>query len=391
MKPTTRKSNISNPPAELSGHVGPDLRIDGAHTANIESNSPESYEDDHGVDLSAGDLDMLPDWQRRQINQLARLMRDRQMELDRREAELNARMANFESQQRSAALAMAEELPYMAKPAASPEPAPARSSSPLRTIEETIRAWRRKWRGQSATLQVDEAEVTDSVTVRLEKLSEAESQLAQQWALLKNARSLHSLREKEFAGYAQKLEREIEQSRTQQQQWLDQEQSQLAQQRDDLVYRESELAKVQHELEMAFEDLRVIRDELELAWAEIRVRIPSSLRRRLDQQTEKAVERFDTATYARNQATRSEIRNLLQQLELVKLEIQESQVQLEDYSQQQEAEMRRARKDLADRETLVRAQLAELRREYESLNDSKLEILKDRYQELSREIASKAA
>ena len=63
-------------------------------------------EEDQGVDLTSADLETLPDWQRRQINQLARLMRDRQMELDRREAELNARMANFESQQRSAALAM---------------------------------------------------------------------------------------------------------------------------------------------------------------------------------------------------------------------------------------------------------------------------------------------
>jgi len=348
-------------------------------------------EDDQGVDLTSADLETLPDWQRRQINQLARLMRDRQIELDRREAELNARMANFESQQRRAALAQDEPIIHAAKPAhEAPQPT-AEAAGPLRSIEEKIRQWRRKWRGQTTEVPEVDQVLEGPVTVRLEKLSEAESQLAQQWALLKNARSLQALREKEFAGYTAKVEREIEQSRAQQHQWLEQEQQQLARDQEELVRRENELAGVQQEMQYAFEDLQLIRDQLEMAWAEIRVRIPSALRRRLDQQTDHAVDQYDKALHARNQVAKSEIRQMLHQLELAKLDLQEQQVQLEDDADQHHGEIRRAKHELADREAQVRAQLAELRREHESLNDTKLEILKERYQDLSRQITPKAA
>ncbi|PQO31188.1 hypothetical protein C5Y96_12630 [Blastopirellula marina] len=391
MKPTIRPSNITPSPRPLSEQGTPELRIDPPHSASVDSNSADYLEEDQGVDLTAADLDTLPDWQRRQINQLARLMRDRQMELDRREAELNARMANFESQQRSAALSMDEPLPHSVKPSAQPSQPKSSSASPLRNIEETIRGWRRKWRGQSTEIPEVEPEIHDSITVRLEKLSEAESQLAQQWALLKNARSLQALREKEFAGYTQKVEREMEQSRAQQHLWLEQEQLQLSRDQEELARRENELADVQQEMQYAFEELQLIRDQLEMAWAEIRVRIPSALRRRLDQQTDSAVDHFDKALHARNQAAKAEIRQMLHQLELAKLEIQEQHVQLEDNADQHHTEIRRAKHDLSDREAQVRAQLAELRREHESLNDTKLEILKERYQDLSREITPKAA
>ncbi|QDU78187.1 hypothetical protein Pan97_52700 [Bremerella volcania] len=391
MKPTIRPSNITPSSRPLSEQASPELRIDPPHAPSVDSNSADVLEDDQGVDLASADLETLPDWQRRQINQLARLMRDRQMELDRREAELNARMANFESQQRSAALAMDQPLPKSAKP--TPQEPQAKASNPggLWSIEEKIRQWRRKWRGQTTDIPEVEPEMEGPVTVRLEKLSEAESQLAQQWALLKNARSLQALREKEFAAYTAKVEREIEQSRAQQHQWLEQEQQQLAHDQDELVRRENELAGVQQEMQYAFEELQLIRDQLEMAWAEIRVRIPSALRRRLDQQTDHAVDHFDKALHARNQAAKSEIRQLLHQLELAKLEIQEQQVRLEDEADQHHTELRRAKHELADREAQVRAQLAELRREHESLNESKLEILKERYQDLSREITPKAA
>jgi len=391
MKPTIRKSNVTPSSRPLSEQGSPELRIDPPHAANVEGTAADTLEDDQGVDLTSADLETLPDWQRRQINQLARLMRDRQMELDRREAELNARMANFESQQRSAALAAGEAFPQapQAKPQATASEAP--SASPLRSIEEKIRQWRRKWRGQETDIADVEPEFDDTVTVRLEKLSEAESQLAQQWALLKNARSLQALREKEFAGYAEKVEREMEQSRAQQHQWLEQEQEQLSRDQQELARREDEVAGVQQEMQFAFEELQVVRDQLEMAWAEIRVRIPSALRRRLDQQTDHAIDHFDKALHARNQAAKSEIRQMLHQLELAKLEIQEQQVQLEDDADQQHNELRRAKHDLADREAQVRAQLAELRREHESLNETKLEILKERYQDLSREITPQAA
>ncbi|WDI44572.1 hypothetical protein [Bremerella sp. P1] len=391
MKPTIRPANITPSPRPISEQGSPELRIDPPHAPSVESNPADTLEDEQGVDLSSADLETLPDWQRRQINQLARLMRDRQMELDRREAELNARMANFESQQRSAALAMDEPLPQSVKPTSHEPDSKASSASPLRSIEEKIRQWRRKWRGQETDISEIEPEVDDRVTVRLEKLSEAEAQLAQQWALLKNARSLQALREKEFAGYTQKVEREIEQSRAQQHQWLEQEQEQLSRDQDELARRENELADVQQEMQYAFEELQVIRDQLEMAWAEIRVRIPSALRRRLDQQTDHAVDHFDKALHARNQAAKSEIRHMLHQLELAKLEIQEQQVQLEDDADQHHTAIRRAKHELADREAQVRSQLGELRREHESLNDTKLEILKERYQDLSREITPKAA
>ncbi len=384
-----RKPDISPQPREESLHVTPELRIDPPHKTETESAQSTMWEEDQGVDLTAADLETLPDWQRRQINQLARLLRDRQIDLDRREAELNARMANFESQQRSAALAYAEQFAH----APSPEPAaasPPKSASPLRTIEEKIRSWRRKWRGETPE-PAAEPTIDDGVTVRLEKLAEAESQLAHQWALLKNARSLQALREKEFAGYAQKVEREMEQSRAQQHRWLEQEQQQLAQQQEDVERREAEQAGVQQELELAFEELQVIRNQLELAWAEIRVRIPSALRRRLDQQTEQAVDHFDQAVHARHQSSKLEIRHLLHHLELAKLDIQEQQVQLEDDTQRQFAELRRAKRELSDREAQVRAQLAELRREQETLNETKLDLLKERYQELSQEMMPKAA
>lgn len=391
MKPTIRPSNITPSPRPLSEQAAPELRIDPPHSASVDSNSADYLEEDQGVDLTSADLETLPDWQRRQINQLARLMRDRQMELDRREAELNARMANFESQQRSAALSMDEPLPQSVKVAPQPSPSKTSSASPLRSIEETIRGWRRKWRGQTTEIPELEPEIHDSITVRLEKLSEAEAQLAQQWALLKNARSLQALREKEFAGYTQKVEREMEQSRAQHHQWLEQEQHQLSRDQEELARRENELAGVQQEMQYAFEELQLIRDQLEMAWAEIRVRIPSALRRRLDQQTDSAVDHFDKALHARNQSAKAEIRHMLHQLELAKLEIQEQQVQLEDHADQHHAEIRRAKHELSDREAQVRAQLAELRREHESLNDTKLEILKERYQDLSREITPKAA
>lgn len=391
MKPTIRPSNITPSPRPLSEQGSPELRIDPPHSASIEGTSADSMEEDQGVDLTSADLDTLPDWQRRQINQLARLMRDRQMELDRREAELNARMANFESQQRSAALAMDEPLPRPAKAAQQSSPSKASPTGPLRSIEETIRGWRRKWRGQATDIPDVEPEVHDSITVRLEKLSEAEAQLAQQWALLKNARSLQALREKEFAGYTQKVEREMEQSRAQHHLWLEHEQQQLSRDQEELARRENELAGVQQEMQYAFEDLQLIRDQLEMAWAEIRVRIPSSLRRRLDQQTDHTVEHFDKALHTRNQSAKAEIRQMLHQLELAKLEIQEQQVQLEDNAEQHHTDIRRAKHELSDREAQVRAQLAELRREHESLNDTKLEILKERYQDLSREITPKAA
>lgn len=391
MKPTIRPSNITPSPRPLSEQGSPELRIDPPHTASVEGNSADHLEEDQGVDLSSADLETLPDWQRRQINQLARLMRDRQMELDRREAELNARVANFESQQRSAALSMEQPLPQATKPSVHQPESKAPPAGGLRSIEETIRSWRRKWRGQATDIPEVEPDIEGPVTVRLEKLSEAEAQLAQQWALLKNARSLQALREKEFAGYTQKVEREIEQSRAQQHQWLEQEQKQLSRDQEELARRENELASVQQEIQFAFEDLQAIRDELELAWAEIRVRIPSALRRRLDQQTDHAVDHFDKALHARNQAAKSEIRQMLHQLELAKLEIQEQQVQLEDDADQHHLEIRRAKHELADREAQVRAQLGELRREHESLNDTKLEILKERYQDLSREITPKAA
>lgn len=391
MKPTIRQSNFTPASRPLSEQVSPELRIDPPHAASIEGSSVDSLEDDQGVDLTSADLETLPDWQRRQINQLARLMRDRQMELDRREAELNARMANFESQQRSAALAMAEPFPQTVKPATQAPQPQTSPASPLRSIEEKIRQWRRKWRGQATDIPSVEPETESPVTVRLEKLSEAESQLAQQWALLKNARSLQALREKEFTGYTQKVEREMEQSRAQQHQWLEQEQQQLSRDQEELARRENELAGVQQEMQYAFEELQAIRDQLEMAWAEIRVRIPSALRRRLDQQTDHAVDHFDKALHARNLAAKSEIRQMLHQLELAKLAIQEQQVQFEDDADQNHTEIRRAKHDLADREAQVRAQLAELRREHESLNDTKLEILKQRYQDLSREITPKAA
>lgn len=384
-----RKTDITPPRRDDSRHVMPELRIDPPHETNTESSHAEMLEEDQGVDLTAADLETLPDWQRRQINQLARLLRDRQVDLDRREAELNARMANFESQQRSAAFAHAEHLPKAA-PSPSSGTTSAEASNPLRSIEEKIRSWRRKWRGETSEPSVEPI-IDESVTVRLEKLAEAESQLAQQWALLKNARSLQALREKEFAGYAQKVEREMEQSRSQHHLWLEQEQEQLARQQEDVERRESDQAGVQQELELAFEELQVIRDQLELAWAEIRVRIPSALRRRLDQQTEQAVDHFDKALHSRNQSSKLEIRHLLHQLELAKLDIQEQQVQLEDDTQRQSSELRRARRELSDREALVRAQLNELRREQETLNETKLEILKERYQELSQEMLPKAA
>ncbi|MEW4563764.1 hypothetical protein AB1K70_14615 [Bremerella sp. JC770] len=391
MKPTIRPSSITPSPRPLSEQVSPELRIDPPHAANVDGSSADSMEDDQGVDLTSADLETLPDWQRRQINQLARLMRDRQMELDRREAELNARMANFEREQRQAALVKDEPVVPTAKPAdQAPQPT-AEPTGPLRSIEEKIRQWRRKWRGQTTEVPEGEHVLEGPVTVRLEKLSEAESQLAQQWALLKNARSLQALREKEFAGYTAKVEREIEQSRAQQHQWLEQEQQQLARDQEELARRENELASVQQEMQYAFEDLQLIRDQLEMAWAEIRVRIPSALRRRLDQQTDHAVDQYDKALHARNQAAKSEIRQMLHQLELAKLEIQEQQVQLEDDADQHHGEIRRAKHDLADREAQVRAQLAELRREHESLNDTKLEILKERYQDLSQQITPKAA
>ncbi|MBA2117432.1 hypothetical protein [Bremerella alba] len=391
MKPTIRPTNIKPSTRQLSEHGTPELRIDPPHASSVEGNSADHLEDDQGVDLTSADLETLPDWQRRQINQLARLMRDRQMELDRREAELNARMANFETQQRSAALAMDEPVPHTARATREEPEDKTEPAGPLRSIEEKIRQWRRKWRGQETEVCAIEPEVDGSVTVRLEKLSEAESQLAQQWALLKNARSLQALREKEFAGYTQKVEREMEQSRVQQHQWLEQEQRQLARDQEELAQRENEIADVQHEMQIAFEELQVIRDQLEMAWAEIRVRIPSALRRRLDHQTDHAVEHFDKALHARNQAAKSEIRQMLHQLELAKLDIQEQQVQLEDDTDQHHTEIRRAKHDLADRDAQVRAQLAELRREHESLNETKLEILKERYQDLSREITPKAA
>lgn len=391
MKPTIRPSNITPLPRPLSEQGSPELRIDPPHTPSLENSSPDLMEDDQGVDLTSADLETLPDWQRRQINQLARLMRDRQMELDRREAELNARMANFESQQRSAALAMEEPLPQSKKSAPQPPEPKTTSTSGLRSIEEKIRQWRRKWRGQETEIPEVEPEFDGRVTVRLEKLSEAEAQLAQQWALLKNARSLQALREKEFAGYTAKVEREIEQSRAQQHQWLEQEQQQLARDQEELARRENELAGVQQEMQYAFEELQLIRDQLEMAWGEIRVRIPSALRRRLDQQTDLAIDHFDKALHARNQAAKSEIRQMLHQLELAKLEIQEQQVRLEDEADQHHTELRRAKHELTDREAQVRAQLAELRREHESLNDTKLELLKERYQDLSREITPKAA
>ncbi|MBI1248724.1 hypothetical protein GC197_12895 [bacterium] len=389
MKPTTRQSNPTPPRSEHAQHGTPERRIDDAHVVSIDPPAPEVLGDDQGIDLAVADLDSLPDWQRRQINQLARLMRDRQMELDRREAELNARTANFESQQRSAALAMAEDFAPPERPAR--QPSPAAASSPLRSIEETIRAWRRKWRGQKTDIREVEPEPTDSVTVRLEKLTEVESQLAQQWALLKNSQALQALREKEFASYTQKVEQELEQNRIQQNQLLEHQQQQLARHQEDLTRREDELADVQQELEHAFADLRGIRDQLELAWAEIRVRIPSALRRRLDHQTEYAIDQFDEKSRARHQSARSEIRDLLRQLELAKLEIQEEQVQLEDQTQRQDLEVRRAKRELADREAQVRAQLAQLRREHESLNESRLEMLRQRYQELTQQVTPKAA
>ncbi len=392
MKPTIRPTNITSTSRPQTEQGSPELRIDPPHTPSTEGSSADYLEEDQGVDLTSADLETLPDWQRRQINQLARLMRDRQMELDRREAELNARMANFESQQRSAALSMGEPTAQSVKPAThSQEESKTASASPLRSIEETIRSWRRKWRGQTTEIPEVEPQIDDSITVRLEKLSEAESQLAQQWALLKNARSLQALREKEFAGYTEKVEREMEQSRSQQHLWLEQEQKQLSRDQQELARREDELAGVQQEVQYAFEELQLVRDQLEMAWAEIRVRIPSALRRRLDQQTDTAIDHFDKALHARNQAAKTEIRQMLHQLELAKLEIQEQQVQLEDDADQHHTEIRRAKHDLADREAQVRAQLAELRREHESLNETKLDLLKERYQDLSREITPKAA
>ncbi|RCS40788.1 hypothetical protein DTL42_25860 [Bremerella cremea] len=382
-----RPINVTPQPREPSPHESPELRIDPPHETNTESTHSAMLEEDQGVDLSAADLETLPDWQRRQINQLARLLRDRQVDLDRREAELNARLANFESQQRSAALAQAEQFDQTPTPETASAPA---ASNPLRSIEEKIRSWRQKWRGEAAETSA-EPPINDGVTVRLEKLAEAESQLAHQWALLKNARSLQDLREKEFAGYAQQVERELEQSRSQQQNWLEQEQVQLARQLEDIERREADQAGVQQELELAFAELQVIRDQLELAWAEIRVRIPSALRRRLDQQTDQAADHFDKASQARHQSSKLEIRHLLHQLELAKLEIQEQQVQLEDDTQRQFTELRRAKRELSDRESLVRAQLAELRREQETLNETKLDLLKQRYQELSQAIIPKAA
>ncbi|PQO31772.1 hypothetical protein [Blastopirellula marina] len=389
MKSSANRQPDLSSPREDSAQVSPELRIDPPHQTNTESAKSDIWEEDQGVDLTAADLETLPDWQRRQINQLARLLRDRQVDLDRREAELNARLANFESQQRSADLAFAEQFAQSptAEPAVSPQPA---SSNPLRSIEEKIRSWRRKWRGESLETPTEPL-IDDGVTVRLEKLAEAEAQLAQQWALLKNARSLQALREKEFAGYAQKVEREMEQSRVQQHGWLEQEQAQLARQQEDVERREADQAGVQQELELAFQELQIIRDQLELAWAEIRVRIPSALRRRLDHQTEQAIDHFDKAVHARNQSSKLEIRHLLHQLELAKLDIQEQQVQLEDDTQRQHAELRRAKRELSDREAVVRAQLAELRREQETLNETKLDLLKERYQELSQTMIPKAA
>lgn len=401
MKSSTQRTTESTPlPRDDSPHASPELRIDPGHVPNTEAQHAQMLEEDQGVDLTAADLETLPDWQRRQINQLARLMRDRQVDLDRREAELNARLANVERQERRAAFATQLGI-NPTEPETTPPPAPQKpaSSNPLRSIEEKIQSWRRKWRGQSSGL-ADEASaddrhahdpLEDAVAVRLEKLAEAEAQLAQQWALLKNARSLQALREKEFAGYTQQVERELEQSRAQQHRWLEREQEQLAQQQEDLDRRESGLAGVQEELELAFEELQAIRDQLEMAWAEIRVRIPSALRRRLDQQTDGAVDYFDKAVHARNQSAKLEIRHLLHQLELAKLDVQEQQVQLEDDTTRQQSELRRAKRDLVDRETQVRAQLSQLRKEHESLNDSKLDILKERYRELSREIMRDAA
>lgn len=401
MKSSVQRTTESTPqPREDSPHASPELRIDPAHVPNTEAQHAQMLDEDQGVDLTAADLETLPDWQRRQINQLARLMRDRQIDLDRREAELNARMANVERQERRAAFASQLGIGPNQEEAAPQSPSEKRpSSNPLRSVEEKIQAWRRKWRGQKTELS-DETftherpssdPLEDAVAVRLEKLAEAEAQLAQQWALLKNARSLQSLREKEFAGYAQQVERELEQSRAQQHRWLEREQEQLAHQQEDLDRRESDLAGVQEELELAFEELQAIRDQLELAWAEIRVRIPSALRRRLDQQTNGAVDYFDKAVHARNQSSKLEIRHLLHQLELAKLEVQEQQVQLEDDTTRQQSELRRAKRDLVDREAQVRAQLSQLREEHETLNDSKLDILKERYRELSREIMPEAA
>ncbi len=391
MPPSTSQHRATPQPPDVSRALTPELRVDPPHPHGL-SRHQEPLEDSQEVDLSTADLETLPDWQRRQIHQLARLLRERQVDLDRREAELNARIADFESQQRSAALALAEQLasPAPSNRPAAETPSPAVPPTATRTIEQTIRSWRRKWRGQMPDSPPPQ-ESTDGVAVRLEKLSEAETQLAQQWALLKNARTLQALREKEFAGYAQKVERESEQSRAQQHQWLEQEQEQIARQQEDLAQREEALAQSQLQLECALEGLYQIRDELETAWEEIRVRVPSSLRRRLDQQVEQPLSRTAQAAAARREAAKQEIRQLLAQLEQLKLDIQEDQIRLEDEFQRQEAALRRAKRELQDRESQVRAQLAQLRSEHEALCESKRELLKERYRELTQNLVPKVA
>lgn len=402
MSSTTSKQTAPQPPRDVNRGDVTELRIDPPHSAS-QARVEESLEDTQDVDLAAADLQQLPDMPRRQINQLAQLLRQRQMELDRREAELNARLADFETQQRSAAIALAEQMDYGPRPvypAGSPSPtAPpateqASSTNPLKAVDQQIRLWRRKWRRQAAPVADLPPSIDlglDGVAVRLEKLSEAETQLAQQWALLKNARALQAVREKEFAGYAQKIERELEQSRAQHHQWLEQEQQQLTRQQDDVATREEELAAIQTELEQSFSELLAVRETLETAWDEVRARIPSALRRRLDQQVRTPIEQTDRALGSRHQAAKREIHQLLHQLEQAKLEIQEEQVRLEDELQRHQGELRRARHELRDRETLVRAQLAELRREHETLNETKRELLEERYHDLTRQLVPRAA
>jgi len=370
---STEKTAPKPTPQPTSESIVTDLRVDAAHV---------DTGDALDVDLADAELETLPDWQRRQINQIVQSLRQRQIDLDAREASLNAQVAEFENRQRF------EQVPSSTPPAPSDDVDRGRNST-LKRLEQRIQNWRKKWKGIDVS---DEQPVpSDSVAVRLEKLVEAEAQLGQQWALLKNAQSLQKLREQEFAGYSQRAEKQLKESHSKQHETLRQDQSQIELQHIDLSRREQALIALQAELEESFTQLEKVRDQLETSWTELRVRIPSALRRKLDQLAYTSCEEYDAISGSRREQTQRELRELSNQLEGLKLAVQEEEVRLEDEFKRRSGELRRSQNELRDRESALRQQLAKLREEQEFLCDAKLEMLKKNYRDLTQSIVADMA
>jgi len=310
MTTSTSHSKNSSSSSDQRSSESSRVRIDMPHhTENVESRHPADVDEDG--DFSFASIENLPDWQRRQINQLARLLRDRHFELDRREAELNARLADLEAEERNATIrdsvgpheGIADSTSYSADPKKDRDPA----SSVIRGVEETLLSWRKKWRGQT-----DESSdaVAKGVSTRIDLLVEAESQLAQQWALLKQSQQTQSVREKDFEAYCQRAEQELAAARAEHCKWQKRDQQVLERQTQDIENRELQIERMTADLETSWQEITELRDQLEFAWHEVRTCLPSHLRRRLDQVVTACGKQIDQQTAKRHFAVKVEILKL---------------------------------------------------------------------------------